>query len=160
MQPCEALQGRQTGSGSRSLSRLISAVLLAKLISVLNGRRQVRAQLSGLQPRDRQHDSSGQEHGECTMFLSVCLRREKPQWSCYPVSSQQSDFSTCLASEGHPQPHKHPHAHPQSEDSPPEFVCRAFCLSLDELKYAMLCVCVSVSVHVRGKQQGMASSDR
>lgn len=61
------------------LSCLISA-LLAKAVSALTGCWEMEEQLCGVQPQDRQHDSSKQERGECTMFLSVCLRGEKPKW--------------------------------------------------------------------------------
>lgn len=84
----------------KGLSCLNSAPLLAKVVSALSGCRKMEVQVLGLQPQDRQLDSSGQEHRECTMFLSVYLKREKPQWSCNLLPTN-SDFFPCPLSEGH-----------------------------------------------------------
>lgn len=54
----------------------ISALLFAKAVSAVNRRGAKEEQVFGLQPQDRQHDSSGQEHEEYTTFLSVCLLGE------------------------------------------------------------------------------------
>lgn len=70
------------------LSSLISALLLAKAVSALNRCWEMEEQLCGLQPQDRQHDSSVQERGECTMFLTVCLKGGKATAEPKPVTNR------------------------------------------------------------------------
>lgn len=146
MQPGASPQGRETGSGSSS-RRARAAWFLpphpAKAVSALNRCSEMGEQLFGLQPQDRQHDSSEQEHGECTMFLSVCLKGGKATVEPLPVTDQRSDFSLCPVSEG--QPHKHTltrtHTHTQSDEQGMQLLeslpVRAFCLSPNELQCAM-----------------------
>lgn len=46
-----------------------------KAVCAGNGCRETEEQLGGAaQPGDGGHDSSAQQRGECTMFLSACLR--------------------------------------------------------------------------------------
>lgn len=51
----------------------ISALIFAKAVSAVNRCGTMEEQPFGLQPQDRQDDSSGQEAGECTMFSCVCV---------------------------------------------------------------------------------------
>lgn len=135
------LRNREWQQHLEGLSCLISAPLLTKAVSALNGCLEMEEQLFGLQPQDRQHDSSEQEQGECTMFLSVCLRGEKPQRSRYllPTSRVISPSARSLKDI-----HIHRNTHTQRMQRLESLAVRAFCLSLNELKYAMcvyLCAC-------------------
>lgn len=146
MQHCVAPQGRETGSGSSSWRAWaeirISALLLAKAVSGLNGCRETEEQLFGLQPQDRQLDRLEQEHGECTMFLSVCLRGEKPQRSRYLLPTNRV-ISPSARSLKDIDIHTHTYTH-SDEQRMQSLPVRAFCLSLNELKYVLcvyLCAC-------------------
>lgn len=164
MQPGASPQGRETGSGSSS-RRARAAWFLpphpAKAVSALNRCSEMGEQLFGLQPQDRQHDSSEQEHGECTMFLSVCLKGGKATVEPLPVTDQRSDFSLCPVSEG--QPHKHTltrtHTHTHrvmNRGCNDSRVCLSehFVFRRMNSSVRCLCICVPASVRVTGKQQG------
>lgn len=59
----------------------ISALVFAKAVSAVNRCRTMEEQAFGLQPQDRRHDSSGQEHWRI-YNVPVCLSvGVKSQWS-------------------------------------------------------------------------------
>lgn len=74
MQPCCAALGGES-KWLRSEGFRFLPASFPKTVCAWNGRSEMEEQLGGAaQPGDGGHDSSAQQRGECTMFLSAGLR--------------------------------------------------------------------------------------
>ena len=169
MQPGVSPQGRETGSGSGSRRDRAAWFLPphpAKAVSALNRCTEREEQLFGLQPQDRQHDSSEQEHGECTMFLSVRLKGGKSHSgaaTCYRPTQWFLPLPGLWRTSTQTHTHTHTHTHRvMNRGCNDSRVCLSehFVFHWVNSDVRCLCICVPASVCVTGKQQGMESSDQ